>query len=200
MKGSGPVPLPAVGLLALPAAAEAHLVTSGLGPFYDGALHLLLSPADLLGLVAAALLAGLRGRRAARLTVVALPVAWLLAGFVGMALSLSPGLEWLGVLSFLILGVSVAADARLSPGVVALLGASYGALHGLMNGAALLAMGAGGPSLLGIGLAVLLIALLTSATVVPLQAFWARTAVRVAGSWVAAIGILMLGWLSHGVA
>ena len=200
MKGSGPVPLPAVGLLALPAAAEAHLVTSGLGPFYDGALHLLLSPADLLGLVAAALLAGLRGRRAARLTVVALPVAWLLAGFVGMALSLSPGLEWLGVLSFLILGVLVAADARLSPGFVALLGASYGALHGLMNGAALLAMGAGGTSLLGIGLTVLLIALLTSATVVPLQAFWARTAVRVAGSWVAAIGILMLGWLSHGVA
>jgi len=47
----------ATALFALPGAAQAHLVTSGLGPFYDGALHLLLSPADMLGLAAAALLA-----------------------------------------------------------------------------------------------------------------------------------------------
>ena len=39
----------AAGLLAGPGAAQAHLVNSGLGPFYDGALHLLLSPADMLG-------------------------------------------------------------------------------------------------------------------------------------------------------
>ena len=69
-------------LLALPGVAQAHLVTSGLGPFYDGALHLLLSPADMLGLAAAALLAGLRGRQAARLTVVVLPIAWLSTGFL----------------------------------------------------------------------------------------------------------------------
>ena len=36
-------------LLAGPGVAQAHLVTSGLGPFYDGALHVLLSPGDLLG-------------------------------------------------------------------------------------------------------------------------------------------------------
>ena len=39
-----------------------------------------------------------------------------------------------------------------------------------------------------------------SAAVVPLRAFWARIAVRVAGSWVVAVGILMLGWLSYGMA
>jgi hypothetical protein len=36
-------------LMAGPGVAQAHLVTSGLGPFYDGALHVLLSPGDLLG-------------------------------------------------------------------------------------------------------------------------------------------------------
>ena len=70
MNRSGIFASVAAALLAVPGAAQAHLVNSGLGPFYDGALHLLLSPGDLLGLVAAALLAGLRGARAGRLTVI----------------------------------------------------------------------------------------------------------------------------------
>jgi hydrogenase/urease accessory protein HupE len=187
-------------LLLWPLAARAHLVTSGLGPFYDGVLHLLLSPADLLGLVAAALLAGLRGPEAGRLTVIALPISWLLAGMIGMNLPLDLDLAWAGVLSFVVLGILVAADAQLTPRFVASLAALFGALHGLMNGAALLAMGAGAVSLVGITLTVFLLALLMTATVAPLRAFWARTAVRAAGSWIAAIGILMLGWLSYGVA
>jgi hydrogenase/urease accessory protein HupE len=191
---------PAAGLLALPGAAQAHLVTSGLGPFYDGALHLLLSPADLLGLAAAALLAGLRGRQAARLTVIALPVSWLCAGLIGLTLPDPLELAWLSVLSFVVLGVLVAADARLPPIAVASLAGVYGALHGLLNGSTLAAKGAGAPSLLGIVLAVLLLVLLTSAAVAPLRAFWSRTVVRVAGSWVVATGILMLGWLAQGAA
>jgi hydrogenase/urease accessory protein HupE len=186
------------GLLALPGAAQAHLVTSGLGPFYDGALHLLLSPGDLLGVLALALLAGLRGARAGRLAVIVLPLAWLLAGLLGLTLAFESNLSWLGVVSFLILGLLVAADAKLPPVTVAVLAAAYGALHGLMNGAALAAIGAGISPLLGLVFAVLSLALLTSAAVVPLKAFWARIAVRVAGSWVAAAGLLMLGWMLQG--
>lgn len=187
--------------LAVPAAAQAHLVNSGLGPFYDGALHLLLSPGDLLGLVAAALLAGLRGARAGRLTVIALPVSWLVAGTIGMNLPVAPDdLRWLSVSSFTILGVLVAADARLPPVGVASLGGLYGALHGLLNGTALAAAGAGPPVLLGIVLTVMVLALLTAAAVVPVRALWARVAVRVAGSWIVAVGMLMLGWLAQGAA
>jgi urease accessory protein len=47
---------------------------------------------------------------------------------------------------------------------------------------------------------VLVLALLTSAAVVPLRAAWAKIVVRVAGSWVAAVGMLMLGWLAQGTA
>lgn len=185
------------GLLALPGAAQAHLVTSGLGPFYDGALHLLLSPADLLGLLAMALLAGLRGTRSGRLVVMALPAAWLLGGLVGLGLPV-PNLTWLGVASFLVLGLLVAADVKLHPIAVASLATAYGALHGLLNGAALASIGAGPATLLGIALTVLVLVLLTTAAVVPLRALWARVAVRVAGSWVAAVGMLMLGWLAQG--
>ncbi len=186
------------GWLAVPAPAQAHLVNSGLGPFYDGALHLLLSPADLLGLVALALLAGLRGASAGRLAVIALPAAWLFAGAIGMSLAVMPELRWLSMAFLTILGLLVAIDARLSPAFVAAIAALYGALHGLLNGSALAVAGAGAVSLLGIAVTVFLLALLAAAAVVPLRALRARVVVRVAGSWVAAVGVLMLGWLVQG--
>lgn len=185
-------------MLTIPSLAQAHLVNSGLGPFYDGALHLLLSPGDLLGLVAVALLAGLRGVRAGRLTVIVLPIAWLLSGLIGLNLSLTLELPWLSVLSFVVLGMLVAADLKLAPLLVAVLAGLYGVLHGLLNGVALAAIGAGPLSLFGIVVTVLVIALLTTAAVVPLRRVWMRIAVRVAGSWVAAVGMLMLGWLAQG--
>ena len=67
------------------------------------------------------------------------------------------------------------------------------------GGSALVAAGAGVTSLFGVVLAVLLLALLTSAAVAPLRAFWARTVVRVAGSWIVAVGVLMLGWMVQGM-
>ena len=188
----------AAGLFAAPSLALAHLVNSGLGPFYDGALHLLVSPGDLLGLVAAALLAGLRGVRAGRLTVIVMPMTWLLAGLIGLSLPATLELRWLSVLSFLFLGVLVAADLKLAPPAVAALAGLYGALHGLLNGSALAAIGAGPSALLGVAATALVVALLTSAAVVPLRAVWALIAVRVAGSWVAAVGMLMLGWIARG--
>ena len=176
----------------------AHLVNSGLGPFYDGAMHLALSPGDLLGLVAATLLAGLRGARAGRLTVVAMPVAWFIAGLIGLHLPVAIDLPWMAVVSFILLGVLVAVDPKLPAAAVASLAGLYGALHGLLNGSALGVIGAGPLSLFGIVMTVLIVALLVSAAVVSLRAAWTRVAVRVAGSWVAAVGMLMLGWLAQG--
>jgi hydrogenase/urease accessory protein HupE len=178
-----------------PSLAQAHLVNSGLGPFYDGILHLLLSPADVLGLIAAILLAGLHGARGSRLTVIVMPLAWFLAGLAGLALPAVPELPWISVLSFALLGGLVALNPKLPAEAVALLAGLFGVLHGLLNGSALAAIGAGWTSLLGITLAVWVVALLVSAWVVTLQADWARIAVRVAGSWVAAVGILMFGWM-----
>jgi len=185
-------------LFATPSIAFAHLVNSGLGPFYDGALHLLLSPGDLLGLVAVALLAGLCGANAGRLTVLVLPIAWLLGGLLGFSLPGTLALPWLSVLSFVILGALVAADVKLAPQLVAALAGLYGALHGVLNGVALAAIDAGPSALSGIVLTVFTIALLTSAAVVSLRVAWSRIAVRVVGSWVVAVGILMLGWLGQG--
>ena len=183
-----------------PGVAQAHLVTSGLGPFYDGALHLLLSPGDLLGVLALALLAGLRGPAAGRLAVTGLPIAWLLAGIVGLAVPTVLEPSWPGALSYLLVGVLLAANLALPPWVVGALAAAYGALHGLLNGSALAAIDAGWPELLGIVTTVLMLTLLISAAVVPLRAEWGQIVLRVIGSWVAAIGLLVLGWTLNGAA
>jgi hydrogenase/urease accessory protein HupE len=191
--------LVAVSIIAIvPSIAEAHLVTTGLGPFYDGAMHLLLSPGDLLGLVAAVLLAGLCGPKAGRWIVIALPLAWLIAGLIGLNLPVGVDLPWLSVVSLVILGGLVAVNPAMTPAVVAAMAASFGALHGLLNGSALAAIGAGPLSIAGIATTVLVIGLLCSAGVVSLKAAWTRVAVRVAGSWIAAVGMLMFGWIFRG--
>jgi len=184
--------------LLLPAVAQAHLVTTGLGPFYDGVTHFLLTPEDLLPVVALALLAGLRGARAGRLALFALPGAWLAAGLIGLALPTSDWSLALPTLSFVALGGLVAADARLRPGWVATIAVVVGALHGGFNGAAMAEARLGALGLAGIATAVFVTVALFAALVVVLRAPWTRIAVRVAGSWIAATGLLMLGWSLSG--
>ena len=185
-------------LIAYPSTAAAHLVTTGLGPFYDGALHLLLSPEDLLGLVAAVALAGLQGAKAGRIAVIALAAAWFMFSFVSLNLTIGFDFPWLNIFSIIILGALVAVNPTLPPAVVALLAGLYGALHGLLNGSALAAMDSGLLSIVGVSVTVLIIGLLCSALIVSLKETWTRIAVRVAGSWIAAVGMLMLGWLVRG--
>ena len=67
-----------------PAPAEAHLVTTGLGPIYDGISHVLMSPDDLVPILAMAFLAGLNGPAAGRRTLFALTAAWLVGGVGGV--------------------------------------------------------------------------------------------------------------------
>jgi hypothetical protein len=50
--------------------------------------------------------------------------------------------------------------------------------------------GLGTPGLFGIAAAVFAFVALAASFVIPLQAAWTRVVVRVAGSWIAAIGLL----------
>jgi hypothetical protein len=55
----------------------------------------------------------------------------------------------------------------------------------------------GAYALLGLSLAVFVVVALCASLVIPLRQHWTRVAVRVAGSWIAASGLLMLGWALH---
>jgi len=189
--------LPA-GLALVPQAARAHLVTTGLGPLYDGITHFLVSFEDLLPVLAMALLAGLNGPPAGRRALFVLPAAWLCGGLAGFVAGAAPAGAWVVAFSTLVLGALVAVDRKLRLVVVTALAAALGLLHGWMNGAGIAAANREGLAVLGIGAAVFGVVALLAALAVSVQAQSARIAVRVAGSWIAAVGLLLVGWQLRG--
>jgi len=203
MKRAGTMPIGARALAMLAVAlwcapAEAHLDATGMGPVYDGLMHFLTSPGDLVPALALALLAGLRGAAYGRRAMFTLPAAWLLGTLFGLSATTSSA----GMLGesfwFLLLGGLVVADARLSLGAMTALAALLGLVHGYLNGTG---MGLSTPAViaaLGLAGAVFVLVVLVAAVVVRLRAHWARIAVRVAGSWIAASGIFLLGWSLRG--
>jgi urease accessory protein len=181
--------------LMFPLAAEAHLNSTGMGPIYDGQLHFLMSPEDLIPVLALALLAGLRGATYGRRTLFVLPGAWLLGGLVGLAASASPGNGVVSAVWFLLMGGLLAADAKLSLRVTTAIAALLGLYHGYLNGTGLGLNFSSAAVMLGLIFSVFIIVALAAAFVVQLRASWARIAVRVAGSWIFASGLLLMGWV-----
>ena len=82
--------------------------------------------------------------------------------------------------------------------MVTALAVVVGTVHGWLNGAGIAESQRELLGLVGIASVVFVLVALASAFVVSLRAAWTRIAVRVAGSWVAAIGLLMLGWNLRG--
>jgi urease accessory protein len=174
--------------------AEAHLNSTGMGPVYDGLMHFLMSPEDLVPVLALALLAGLRGVNYGRRALFVLPIAWLIGGLTGMTAPATNGFAVASAIWFLLMGGLLAGDAKLSLRVTTALTALLGLYHGYLNGNGMGQPGTTVVALLGLVFAVFALIALAAAFVVHLRAQWTRIAVRVAGSWVAACGLLMLGW------
>jgi hydrogenase/urease accessory protein HupE len=189
----------ALGLALACGPAHAHYTTTGMGPVYDGLMHFLTSPEDLVPALAFAMLAGLRGAPFGRRAMFTLPVAWLLGSLAGLtAAAVNAGLL-VAALWFVLLGGLVVTDARLSLRSITVLGALLGLVHGYLNGTGMGLSAATIVAALGLAAAVLVLVVLVAALVVPLRAHWARIAVRVGGSWIAASGLLMIGWSVRGV-
>ena len=181
-------------ILILPAHVEAHLNSTGMGPIYDGLLHFLMSPEDIVPVFALALLTGLRGAAYGRRALFVLPGAWLLGGLIGLTEAATDGSGIVSAVWFLLLGGLLVADAKLSLRLTTALAALIGLYHGYLNGTGMGASGYASLALLGLVFAVFVLVALAAAFVVRLHAEWTRIAVRVAGSWIAACGLLLLGW------
>ncbi|HZD32838.1 MAG TPA: HupE/UreJ family protein [Candidatus Angelobacter sp.] len=174
--------------------AEAHLNSTGMGPIYDGLMHFLTSPEDLVPVLALALLAGLRGASHGRRALFTIPTAWLLGGLIGLSAAAASAHPFVAAAWFLFLGGLLAADAKLSLRVTTALAALLGLYHGYLNGTGMGQSSSAAVALLGLVFAVFVLIAFAAAFVVRLRVQWARIAVRVAGSWIAASGLLMLGW------
>ncbi|HEY1435295.1 MAG TPA: HupE/UreJ family protein, partial [Thermoanaerobaculia bacterium] len=168
---------------------------TGLGPFYDGLAHFFTTPEDLLPVVALSLYAGLRGPRWGRAVLFVLPPAWIAGTFAGRLFS--PHWAWpvLSAALTIVLGALAAADRSLPVAAVGALGAALGLWNGAWNGIELArarasAMG----NALGVACAVFAVVAILAALAASLRVPWTRIVVRVAGSWIAAAALFMLGW------
>ncbi len=182
----------------LPGSASAHLVSTRFGELYSGMLHPVTSLIHLVPWLALGLLGGLQSATTARWALLAFPLAVLagamLAGFVpGLAL-VTP----INIASFMVLGMAVALALRtgtvLFLALVVLFGITHGYANGndALNGAQWLLYAAG----LGLS-AYLLIALVTgSCHALVSGPPWGGIAVRAAGSWIAAAGLMYAGFLT----
>ena len=177
-----------------PAPAHAHLTSTGFGPFYDGLAHPFVTPEDLLPVIALTLLAGLRGARPGRWVLFTLPAAWGVGMAAGGPASPPASAVWLTCGLTIGLGALTAADCKLPLSAIAGLAATLGLVHGGLNGAGLAHARGAAQGMAGIACAIFVIVALAAGPVASLRAAWARVAVRVAGSWIAAMGLLMLGW------
>jgi urease accessory protein len=201
-KRAGVAVFGALSALALPASAEAHLMTTGLGPVYDGVLHLLTSPEDLIPLLLLAVLAGMNGATAGRYALFVLPCAWLLSAVVSSYAATAVAAHYapiVTILSLVLLGFLVALDRRLPVWLIVVLALLVGASNGALNGMGLLAAATGRVALVGIVVTTFVVMALAAAAALSLRATWARVALRVVGSWSVAIGLLLLGWTLRGV-
>lgn len=175
--------------------AQAHLVTSGAGPFFDGVAHFFVSLDDLLVVVALSLFAGLLGKASARWVLLSLPLAWL----IGMLLGVYSAMPWdsdawaTGV-TLLVAGLFLAINPTLPVWGVVVMVAALGFCHGSWNGVAMRATQTSTIASLGIVTAAAVVTLLLSATATSVHIPWQKIALRVIGSWIAAFGLLAIAW------
>jgi hydrogenase/urease accessory protein HupE len=190
--------LSAVAWLALARPAHAHILLTGVDNLVHAVRHLILAPETVLTLLAAALLAGLRGESASRSAALAGLGAWLLATAFAYLSGFGADFALSTAVLLLMLGLFIAADLRLDATTIAAVAGLTGLLAGLRHGSA----AAGLPLpfaavMFALDTTILLIAWAAGYLVLR-YAPWARIGVRVAGSWMAAIALLYFGWLLRG--
>jgi hypothetical protein len=179
----------------MPVAAEAHLAASGLGPVYDGVAHFFLSPEDLAPVAALGLYIGLRGPKAARIALAALPLAWLVGEGVGLLSSSKLPLLAMTAGLLLLIGGMLAANFKAGPSVSVGLGVVLGLVRGCADAIGVAPSLPHGTALAGMAASAATVLALAASLTLPARRFAFIVAARVAGSWMAALGLLLAGWI-----
>jgi urease accessory protein len=181
-------------LLFVPRVVSAHLVTTGAGPFYDGIAHFFVSFDEILPVIGLSLFAGIRGPKYGRWNAAIISIAWLVGGIAGLSFPMQQAPSLFTSFFLLFPGILLASDWKLSIQIVWAFSVLIGAVLGFWNGASMAAAGSGALAVIGSSASVLIVSIFASALAVVLSAGWTRIALRVAGSWLAALGLLALGW------
>ena len=177
--------------LLLPALAAAHAMP-GVGDFYSGMLHPLLTLDQIVPLAALSLLAGQQRRASAIAALVTFPVVLAAAACAGLTVTPPLFLPVANAGAMTILGILIAVSRPLPPFALAALAAVLGVAQGLAVSAEIEPGVEAWRFIVGAGLIGLVIVVYGIGLVRRLHAKWMHIAVRAAGSWVAAIGVMVL--------
>lgn len=182
-------------LLLVPAMARAHLVSTPFGDFYGGMLHPVTALEHLLPWLGLGLLAGFQHPTRGRWMLLVFPIGLLVGLGLAQWAPLVAPLSSLNVASFIVPGVLVALAWPVPLWALTGVGLAFGISHGHENGLAMsqqinVSLFVAGVAAAGY-FVVTLIAALVSFLSQKRHGF--RVAVRAAGSWIAAIGVMMVG-------
>jgi hypothetical protein len=180
-----------------PAAAQAHLVATGMGPLYDGITHFALSPEDSLPVIGLGFYAGLRGAGASRRQLAILTLAWLVGSAACLAGFAVPPVVLAGLTAalYLAIGALLAANVDFGPVLRGTLAAVLGLVRGAADFAGVSASPSHAMTVLGVAASVFAVFALAVSITLPLRRAWMIVAARVGGSWLAALGLLFAGWI-----
>lgn len=178
-----------------PTSASAHLVSTRFGELYGGILHPLTTLVHVVPWLGLGLLGGLQSARVSRWASVALPLAAGMGSGLGAILPGFGGIWWLNSLSFLVFGSLCALAVRMNVKSFSAIAIFFGLTHGYANANSQLT---GSDQILYVvGIAIAAYVLITVTTAIALVAGettgWGRIALRAAGSWIVAIGLIFVG-------
>jgi urease accessory protein len=165
----------------------------GVGDFYAGMLHPVITIETVLPLIALSLLAGQQRREAAIHLLVAFPAALIVGALLA---SLRDAPSSLGIVQLILtagFGILVAFARPVPSWLLVALGAVLGVAAGWANAAELVGQGSRLRFIAGLALVGLLLLVYGNGLVRNLKREWTQIAVRVVGSWIAAVSILVLG-------
>jgi hypothetical protein len=168
-----------------------------MGPLYDGISHYGLSPEDFLPIIALAFFAGLRGPALSRKMLGALTLGWLAGGAVSLSGAMFPptSLPMATAVLFLLTGGLLSANVEVP--MLAGVGTAFalGVVRAVYDVSGVYASPGHILTLIGMTAAAFATFALAASLTLPLQRMWMVVAVRVGGSWIAALGLLLAGWI-----
>lgn len=181
-----------VSLTACPSLAQAHSPIEGLGTFYSHVLHPVTVLSHALLLTAVSLMLGQQGRSTARVAIVALGGTFV----AGLAIATAGGInvvrEQVMIITALLAGGLVCLDRRVPIAFPVSVAAGTGLAIGLDSGVNMTGLRDTALAVAGVAVGVLYLAVVVAGLTADVKKQWQRVAIRIGGSWIFAVSILVL--------
>ena len=186
--------IPVLILLLLPMQAEAHSLGQQVGDFYWGFLHPMTALESAIPIMALGLFAGQQGASIARIILPAFTLGLLIGAAIGIMLPAPDFVLWVNLASFILIGLLLALEKNWPAGVAIALAAAIGCFQAWIQTMEITSQTAQGLFILGLLLGgyFCISVLAASALSWCKHGGWRALSLRVIGSWVAAIGLMVI--------